>query len=330
MINITDIRTSFYASIVTFETTCKVPIFSASSISHFNQKIYSWMALNDLIQVLKQEIPDSFDEENDLLERFTIRFVVDKNMRIWFAREGECTSSIPAHSDMIADENVYTAGNFVFSKDYTTIIEITNKSGHYLPPFGSLVFFVSLLLGLENNPDFPVRIAEEIQLVSYQKQTDFNPVAISRCTLSRKQLFPCIPIDNRIKTTGDYPFIKLRKRDGVYFMGADSSITCSASNDENDISLTDSTGSINSGSMYGLGDFLPLSTTPVRATTKRIYDGSIKTESPLRIGSFFSLDSPKEGVTSLLSSSHGFLTNQLPRKTSKKDEFEGSAQRFEI
>ena len=328
MINLTDIRTSFHASIATFETTRKVPIFSAIPKSVMNQKIYSWMALNHLIQVLKQEIPDSFDEEDDLLERFTIRFVVDKNMRIWFAREGTCSSAVPAHSDMIADEDVYTAGNLVFSKDYTTIIEITNKSGHYEPSFGSLVFFLSLLLGLERNPDFPVRIAEEMKLVTYQKQTDFKPVAISECSLSKADLSLSIPFDPRIETTGEYPFIKVRKRQGVYFLRPDLS--------EDSFILrgsTDSTSSIDSeyvddlgfdercNSSHDLYRFFSLSTQFEGAKTKRILDEPRNTESPLQIGSFFCLDSPNKtkGETPLVSSSHRIVADKHCRKSSRKE-----------
>ena len=338
MINLTDIRNNFNKSIATFETFSKVRILSVSSKGYINQKIYSWMALNDLIQVLKQQRPDSFDDENDRLEHFTIRFVVDTNMRIWFAREGICDSSIPAHSDMVADENVYTAGNLVFSKDYTTIIEITNKSGHYLPPFGSLVIFISLLLRLENNPGFPARIAEQIKLVNYQKQTCFAPVAISEGTVSKSDLSSSIPFDDRIETTGEYPFIKQLKPEGVCFLGLDSSEDSLRFTSEKDISFRNSTSLIDSGLIDGLGfsdgcmypsdfnDFFALSTTSVEEKTKRRHDDSIKIKSPLQLGSFFCLDPSKKDVMSFTLSSASVFIDQRPPKTRKKEGDDNNTQ----
>lgn len=330
MINLPDIRTNFDKSIATFETFSKVPILSASSKGCINQKIYSWMALKDLIQVLNRVSPDSYDKAADRLERFTIRFVVDANMRIWFAREGTCSASIPAHSDMVADENVYTAGNLVFSETHEDIIEITNKSGHYLPPFGSLVIFLSLFLDLEKNPDFRVKIADNIKLVNYQKQTDFAPVAISEATVSKSELVLSIPFDDRIKPTGEYLFIKLRKSEEVCFLGLDSYEDSLMYTTEKDTSFTNLTSSVDSvfidslgfsercTSPYDFNKIFTLSTTSVQENAKKRSYDSIQTNSPLQIGSFFGPDSSTKDVMSFELSSSSVLMDQRPPMTRKK------------
>ncbi|MGV3740550.1 MAG: hypothetical protein ACO1N3_04590 [Gammaproteobacteria bacterium] len=253
MFNLSDIYTDFQLAIASLKKTPKINTISDVHKGPINQKIYSWMALNELIQYLKQQKPDPFDDEADRLELFSIRFVVDRNMRVWFSREGTCSSGVPAHSDMVGDEQVYAAGNLVFSKDYTTIVEITNKSGHYEPQFGTLVFFLSILFALEENPNFPVRIAEEIKLVKYKKQTDFNPVPVSELSVLKADLYHLIPADFKVITTGEYPFIKLRRCDGVQVIEPNQFEVSAEDANENDTSSTGSMHSMDSVDSLDLG-----------------------------------------------------------------------------
>lgn len=190
---------------------------SVSEPSSFKQYIYSWMALDELIKVLKKQPRDTFDPENDRLERFSIRFVIDKIGNPWFALEGEVSAVTPAHSQMVDQDVVLTAGNIVLSEDYTTIIEITNKSGHYLPEFKTLVFFIKMLFAVEADPRFSLKIAPEMKIVRYEKQSSFIPAPISDITLSKEALYSLLPIDFMPQIQA-YPFAKLRKAEGIQSM----------------------------------------------------------------------------------------------------------------
>lgn len=178
--------------------------------SSFKQYIYSWMALEELIKVMKRQPRDDFDLENDRLERFSVRFVVDTNYNSWFALEGELSTVTPVHSQMVNEAHVVTAGNIVFSEDYKTIIEITNKSGHYLPEFKTLVFFIQMLFALETDPRFSIKIAPEIKLVSYARQSSFIPDPISHIILEKEELRSLLPEDIA-PPLRPYPFAKLRR-----------------------------------------------------------------------------------------------------------------------
>ncbi len=187
---------------------------SVSEPSSFKQYIYSWMALDELIKVLKKQPRDTFDPENDRLERFSIRFVIDTSGNPWFALEGEVSVLTPAHSQMVDQDAVLTAGNIVLSEDYSTIIEITNKSGHYLPEFNTLVFFIKMLFAVEADSRFSLKIAPEMKIVRYAKQSSFIPDPISHITLSKEALYSLLPIDFMPQIQA-YPFAKLRKAEGI-------------------------------------------------------------------------------------------------------------------
>ena len=239
MHNLTDIRVDFQNTLNQFQTIPPVKILAPKKVQNVKQYIYSWMALPDLIEILKQQIPDTFDEEADRLERFTVRFVVDQHRKPWFALEGELSVSRPAHSDMVNNEPVYSSGNMVFSKDYSTIEEITNKSGHYEPAFGTLVFFLNLLLDLEKHSKFPFRIADQLKLVQYQKKEDcFNPHPVIELLLSKTELENLIQADPRLTANNDYPRIKLRTPNRMICMESRSYPSSSEQ-----ISDTDTSGS---------------------------------------------------------------------------------------
>lgn len=99
---------------------------------------------------------------SDFVANYAVRFVVDVDGVIHFTREGPRTTSVPAHSDIT--HRVLTAGNLYFSEDYSRIVKITNKSGHFQPAFGTLVFALPLILA----SDFP--LADEICLVDETNQ----------------------------------------------------------------------------------------------------------------------------------------------------------------
>lgn len=82
--------------------------------------------------------------DDEFLPNYAVRFVVAIDYQILFSFEGPRSKSVPAHSDIVSP--VLTAGNIYFSSDYSQIVQITNKSGHFKPSFGSLVFAIPLIL----------------------------------------------------------------------------------------------------------------------------------------------------------------------------------------
>ena len=97
-------------------------------------------------------------ENDDFLANYAVRFVVDRDDVIKFTREGPRSSTVPAHSDYAT--SVLSAGDLIFSEDYSKISKITNKSGHFKPSFATLVFALPLIL----ESGFP--LADEITLVN--------------------------------------------------------------------------------------------------------------------------------------------------------------------
>ncbi len=116
--------------------------------SFYNHHIYSYGALDVLINRLKNITPDS-DElyEQDQLTRFSVRYIVDVDGTLWFAQEGETGGTVPAHTDM--RDRCYAAGNIFFSQDYESIIKITNKSGHFKPDNSSLIWAIAALRSVD-------------------------------------------------------------------------------------------------------------------------------------------------------------------------------------
>jgi hypothetical protein len=248
MINLSDVRTDFQTALARFERINPVKINAPTQKNYIKQYIYSWMALHDLIELLKKQSKDTYDPDADRLERFSVRFVVDRNFHCWFAREGDGTGCIPAHSDMVDNQSVFTAGNLVFSEDYTTIIEITNKSGHYEPRFGTLVFFLALLFSLESNPNFSLKIAPDITLVNYEKVTSFQPEAIAMCCLQKTALQEMIPADVRLQPSDQaYDFIRVRTEDRVTVVEPKPELISDGTvSDTDSMGSTDSIGSTDS------------------------------------------------------------------------------------
>ncbi|NDH09358.1 MAG: hypothetical protein EBY16_07075 [Gammaproteobacteria bacterium] len=107
------------------------------------------------IKASKNRAYNTLDDE--FLPNYAARFVVALNGQILFSLEGPRSKSVPAHSDI--ESTVLTAGNIIFSSDYSKIAQITNKSGHFQPSFGTLVFAIPLIL----RSGFP--LAEDFCLV---------------------------------------------------------------------------------------------------------------------------------------------------------------------
>ena len=117
-------------------------------ISGHNFHLYSYGALHKLLAILSDIAPDdSIPEEDNAMERYAVRFVVDTDGSLWFAQEGKRTKTVPAHSEM--RNRCRAAGTLFFSEDYRSIIKITNTSGHFKPHIGSLIWALAALLSVK-------------------------------------------------------------------------------------------------------------------------------------------------------------------------------------
>ena len=101
--------------------------------------IYSLSTLKTLLTEKKKnkEIPD-------------LRFLIDLNKKVWFARESHKHIPAPAHYQMTGESQrkayCITAGNLVLTDDYKTLFKINHKSGDFRPFFDSLKWFIALLI----------------------------------------------------------------------------------------------------------------------------------------------------------------------------------------
>lgn len=113
----------------------------------YRHYIYSYAALPELIKELKRIPARQSDDEDDTRDRLAVRYTVDDEGKIWFAKEGRPSMSIPDHARIRS--HCYSAGNIYFSEDYESITHITNKSGHFQPSPGTLVWAIAALLSLK-------------------------------------------------------------------------------------------------------------------------------------------------------------------------------------
>ena len=163
---------------------CDTPV---RIISH---KIYNYDAL-DVLKGELQKIVGDRNDDDDLLDKYAVRYVVDSDGVMWFAKEGPTSSYTPNHGQMRAV--VYAAGNLYFDEHYHYITEITNKSGHFKPSPGTLVWAIGALLAL-NAP-----LAENIKIQVYDEGiTTKRPENLMTMSLDDlKHIMPC-PIDELI------------------------------------------------------------------------------------------------------------------------------------
>jgi len=107
--------------------------------------LYPLSKLPELIQMISQEKSHTT----------TIRYLVDLNKNLWFAKEGAPNKTIPAHYQMTGekDDAAYclAAGNIEFSADYKHIQMINHKSGDFRPDFESITWLLAILIA-NNTP----------------------------------------------------------------------------------------------------------------------------------------------------------------------------------
>jgi hypothetical protein len=134
--------------------------------------VYSLDSIDAFIHILKGlKKPGEFYDDVDMREKYCARFVVvtadnNQDFEMLFAREGTLSAKIPAHTEM-TNKECYAAGNIKFNEDYTQIIGISNKTGHYRCDIGSIIIAISSLL--KSNPDL---IADNIDIEIWQDEGD--------------------------------------------------------------------------------------------------------------------------------------------------------------
>lgn len=154
----------------------------------YKYRIFPLLCLDKLLNEIQQSaFPDkSYDPlDDDFNHNYGARFIVDVDKEIKFSFEGCRSSSVPAHTDMA--NRVLSAGNIYFSEDYSKIVGISNKSGHFLPDFSTLVFAIPLILV----SDFPLSDLLQIK----------NEKTGESMMLSKAELMDLLPLDLKADLT---------------------------------------------------------------------------------------------------------------------------------
>ncbi|GGI89427.1 hypothetical protein [Legionella impletisoli] len=127
-------------------------------------QIYPLAQLHELLTVLKGKTQD--DDEDD----YKIRYLLDTKFNLWFGLEGFPGSEVPAHYQMTGEKReeatCFAAGNIQFSRDFTTIEAINNKSGDFQPPFQSIQWALAVLIHNLELSSTTIRLADELCIES--------------------------------------------------------------------------------------------------------------------------------------------------------------------
>ncbi len=178
--NIEQIRAAFFEAWQT-KKVMKPVLAPDRPLSYYNYEIYPLLCLHQLRDVVKTKAKAAPHDPShlDFDANFGLRFIVNLSNEIKLTREGPRTSYVPAHSDI--DSRVYAAGNLYFSADYSRIVKITNKSGHFAPHFSTLVFAIPLIMA----SGFPLADTIELCLTSPDEESTFE--------FSHEQMLSLIP-----------------------------------------------------------------------------------------------------------------------------------------
>ena len=168
-----------YTHPVTYKPALVAPVAPGRRDMEPNHKIYSLSELDVLIRELKAMPVSDWDDET---ERLSARFVVEANGAICFAREGETSASVPNHVEMRS--RCVAAGTIVFSDDHSTIIKITNSSGHFKPIKDCLVWPLAILFHLK-----PTLLAEHVNLGLIDNLTGIETLKL----LTREEIGGLLP-----------------------------------------------------------------------------------------------------------------------------------------
>lgn len=149
-----------------------------SKTKKYSHNFYDIVHLSLLTEQLKG-LSKPIDEE-DYQYKFSIRYLVDIQGRIIFAREGKPGALIPAHKQIAS--MCLAAGNIFFNQDYSKIIKINNESGDFHPESPSLVHPLAILL------------ATALDLVAEELLIDITLSASNKkqVTLTTAQLLSCL------------------------------------------------------------------------------------------------------------------------------------------
>ncbi len=126
---------------------------------------YTIYPFGQLWQLLA-ELASPQNPEDDPDYKYRIRFLIDADLVIWFAREGIADHTIPAHYQMtgmpLTTARCIAAGNITFSNDFTEIIGFNHKSGDFRAPFNTVKWALALFFA--NEHACPTPLAKEIMV----------------------------------------------------------------------------------------------------------------------------------------------------------------------
>ena len=120
--------------------------FHHDILGAYSHQVFSYQSLPSLLAKLKNEASSSWFDEDD----YTVRYLVTDTGEMWFARSGAPSKNTPSHADMTNSQCI-AAGDILWSQDFTKIIRINNKSGHFKGHHSTLVWALGSLFAYGAN-----------------------------------------------------------------------------------------------------------------------------------------------------------------------------------
>ncbi len=150
--------------------------------------LYPLAKLSELTQIIRQEKSYST----------TIRYLVDLEKNLWFAKEGAPSKTIPAHC--------LAAGNIEFSADYQYIQMINHKSGDFRPNFESIAWLLAILIANKTPLKEDLRIEHLTPAGGYQNIYILSSAELTTWFLKKFPIeIPCFTHQPQENKTVVYP-----------------------------------------------------------------------------------------------------------------------------
>lgn len=184
----------------------------------YRHNIYHVNQLNSLIETLKEL---SCFDENDRLNKYSIRYLVTPDEKLLLAREGKPGRDIPGHKEIC--NRSLAAGNIFFSDDFSEITKINHQSGDFCPDVGSMVWAIAILL--KTNVSLAKKLIIETSYIDEQGgfKVDDNILTFSRVELVNliptkllAEDLPALNNDSSVQVNEYKDDSKKRKRYGFF------------------------------------------------------------------------------------------------------------------
>ncbi|MDR3442605.1 MAG: hypothetical protein P4L65_06265 [Legionella sp.] len=184
--------TSFYTPAPRLTYSPAAPQYRIATINKLH------VLLDELKKINDWDFEDYHETTSEYNEKYSIRYLVTREMQILFAPEGRPSNTIPGHKQMAS--SCLAAGNIFFSKDFSRITKITNCSGDFLPFDISIIWPLMILtlcpiLNSDNSEYFFIKTSSGIQAkINKEKMQELIPDIIRNAILLAHQEIPQFPV----------------------------------------------------------------------------------------------------------------------------------------